>query len=940
MYVNIAGIKTNLTQLKHLISQRKPLVVCLAESHITDDLETWEIDIEGYQWVSTNSSSKHTGGCIIYIKEEVKFKTVLSNVLYMNTWITGIEVMISKQKIYIFTVYHSPNSSDLEFLERLEEILSEWAVNKGHILLVGDFNINMARKSTYSNRLQDIIKQHCLYQLVDGFTRITPTCKSIIDLVITNQKNLRVKVHLTPKITDHSLITVQFDSHFAITELTRKTRNFKNFDGLRFQFDLMEQDWNPNSSDIDVVSDILVTSMLTCLDRHAPEKEIYIQTKWACNEWINEEIKLAISERDRKYRRAVITDNEEDWKEYRIKRNAVVSLERRQQREYYTKKIDSNRNKPQDMWKTIKKLLGKNKITRKSGIEFENELCIKDGCIADNFNGYFLSSINKIAQSCKKTNYRDVIVQQIQKIDQGFHKFQLVDMAKLRKIIGSMANKKSSTDGINTEILKLCFEIIGNRFLQVINNSLEHGTFPKKWKRSLVIPIEKKTNTIKHDEFRPINMVPSYEKLIEKVVHEQVMKYIESSDLLTIFQSGFRKNHCCESAIQSVIVNWKSAINSKKVIGVIFLDLKRAFETVDRELLMIKLERMGFGGIVLKWFGNYLSERSQQVKYGEAISTERGTTYGVPQGTVLGPVLFVLYINDIVKHVKRCKIQLFADDALLYVIGDKAEEVIKILNDDLVILLKWLDNNNMKVNISKTKAMIIRNKYAETYTDPSQSVHVYMNNDKIDQVAEYKYLGIIIDENLSFSSHAAYVSNKVARKVNMLRRIGQNLTQYTKHVIYQTIISPHFSYCSTVLFLLSKTELDVLQRKQNQALRTILKASRYTNIKSMLRQLNLLGVRQMIVLNTMVFIYKMLHGMLPAHLLDHCKFVRDVHEHNTRSCNDFYVSTVSTNYAQNDLFHSGLVVYNALPREVKECEDVSKFKKECRKYVVENVDII
>ena len=201
--------------------------------------------------------------------------------------------------------------------------------------------------------------------------------------------------------------------------------------------------------------------------------------------------------------------------------------------------------------------------------------------------------------------------------------FKQLEMRQLRKHVKQLKNKQSSVDGINMKILKSSFQSIGDRYLQLINNSLNTGTFPQNWKKSTVIPIEKKCNTILCEEFRPINMVPSYEKLLEVVVNEQVIEYVEQNNILSEFQAGFRKNNSCESALQTILFNWKNALDNKLIIGAVFLDFRRAFETIDRQLLILKMKKYGFGPTVIKWIEEYLSNRTQVTKYNNCISSEK-----------------------------------------------------------------------------------------------------------------------------------------------------------------------------------------------------------------------------------------------------------------------------------------------------------------------------
>ena len=370
------------------------------------------------------------------------------------------------------------------------------------------------------------------------------------------------------------------------------------------------------------------------------------------------------------------------------------------------------------------------------------------------------------------------------------------------------------------------------------------------------------------------------------------------------------------------------------MIGVVFLDFKRAFETINRQLLVLKLKKYGLGQIILKWFDDYLSNRVQVTKYGET-SKPRKTVYGVPQGTVLGPTLFILYINDLVKIVQKCKIQLFADDTVIYVMGNNAQEIQDTLNFEINKVYEWLNNNCLQLNITKTKSMLIRN----CRLNITINLNVKINNVMIEKVHKFKYLGCIIDENLAFSDHCKYITNKIAKKVNLLGRMSKTLSPWAKLIIYKTIIAPHFYFCSTLLFLINRAEMEELQKTQNKALRIILNCNRYTRRTDMLNCTGLLSVRQTIMCNTLIFIYKILNQLVPKNLLDKCKFVREVHEHNTRSRNNFYLAKMNNNYHQNNIFHKGLKQYNELPECIKNSKTLSEFRRDCRQYVKEIVPI-
>ena len=396
------------------------------------------------------------------------------------------------------------------------------------------------------------------------------------------------------------------------------------------------------------------------------------------------------------------------------------------------------------------------------------------------------------------------------------------------------------------------------------------------------MPIEKIDNTILYNEFRPINILPPYKKLLEIIVKEQLLVFIEVNNILTKHQVGFRKSNSCETALQSVLVKWKSAINDKKNVGVVFFDFRRAFEIIDRDVLLKKLEKIGLRGTVLQWFRSYLSNRKQAVKFGNNISSSQEVQYGVPQGSVLGPILFLLYINDIAKVVQDCQIQMFADDTLLYCVGDDINVINGILNNELENIYEWLGRNSLNSNLEKTKCMVRKNKYCD-----SKSLNIVINNNVVENVAEFEYLGVIIDTNLSFSRHCEYVAKKVSKKVSFLSRMGKFLSTRTKLLVYKTIIAPHFAYCPTIMYMFSNNEFHTLQVIQSKVLRSILSCDRYTRVSGMLENLKVLSVKQSVMLNVFIFIYKLLNNMLPKHMLEFCTFVFNIHDYNTRDHQNF-----------------------------------------------------
>lgn len=419
-------------------------------------------------------------------------------------------------------------------------------------------------------------------------------------------------------------------------------------------------------------------------------------------------------------------------------------------------------------------------------------------------------------------------------------------------------------------------------------------------------------------------MLSSISKIMEKIVQNQLSKYFEDNNLLHETQSGFRKNHCCESLLNLVVSQWKMEVAEKKCVIAVFIDLKRAFETINRNILLQKLEKYGVKGIELQWFQSYLSNRSQRTKCGNYASTQVPINLGVPQGAVLETLLFLIYINDMQKVLIKSKVCMFADDALVYISGKNPDECVRNLNDELKKIERYLKMNKLKINANKTKTMILNGNTEE---------NIYIEGVQIEKVEEIKYLGIIIDKNLKFESHFNYVCKKASKKIAFLRRIRYKLSTITAINIYNTTIKPHFEYCSTLLFLGNQQMKARLQKLQNRGMRCILRCHALTHITEMLNKLQWLSINQRLVMNALIFIFKIKNGLLPNYMRRYLVYVSDVQPYNLRNVNDFRLTYSSTNFCQNLLFYNGLKLFSEMPDDLKCENNFFIFKRKITAYV-------
>ena len=351
------------------------------------------------------------------------------------------------------------------------------------------------------------------------------------------------------------------------------------------------------------------------------------------------------------------------------------------------------------------------------------------------------------------------------------------------------------------------------------------------------------------------------------------------------------------------------------------MDFKRAFETINRNKLLIKLSKYGINGNELNWFDEYLRNRQQRTLFQGSTSPNIFNDHGVPQGSVLGAILFIIYINDIKKALKYCDIKLFADDTLIYIHGKDINILTERINEDLAQIEIWMNENDLKLNTTKTKVMIIGNNIIND--------DIKINNTILEIVNEYKYLGVIIDNKLKFDKYARYICNKMAQKTNILARIQNKLNYINKIQIYKSIIAPYIEFCSSILFMCNDTDIERIQKIQNRAMRIILKMPKTTPINIMLNMLQWLNVRERIMLKILIFIHKIIQEKTPSYLSENIE--RNTERTNYRLRNFDQLTHLMGNKekTRNSIFIKGIVHYNRLPREVRMSNNMIQFRKGC-----------
>jgi len=916
--LNVQGFLKHKDEIENvLLGEFRPDIMGFTETHVTNAVENHELEIDGYACVRGDSETSRTGGVLLYVDKLIKFETMATENCERNWWTVTVKISDKHYRGSLMLVYHSPSGSDASFIDFLEETCNNNLLN-GSVIIMGDFNIDMKAKNYCQNKLIRIMNSVGLKQLVNEPTRIVNT-----------SEELEVVVRHEPKITDHSIVVLYWN--VKVKEAENRTiicRNYKRMNVEKFM-EMIDNSVNViEDNNVDALANSIVNAIVKCLDKVAPREKIILRNKIQGKQWFSDEIRQLIKQRDETYKLARTGKSEQTWKLYRQLRNGVVDECRKAKRVYLESKLDKNKKNPKRMWGSLKELLNGNKYNNNIYREIQYGTLLYNNIyeMANIFNKYFVDSL---LTTTDDDHNRDLEMNKY--TDSEFEVFSVISVDKLREIVYKLENKSGTEEGITVEIMKKVVMVADTKICYLLNRSLEEGTFPNKWKEAIVVPIPKIQKTKKVEEFRPINKLPIYEKILEIIVHNQLVEYMENNNLLEECQSGFRARHSCETALQWVVSDWKKSIGEGKMIGVVFLDLRRAFELVDRDILLKKMEWYGIKGVVLSWFKSYLENRSQRVKLNGILSDPIAVNLGVPQGSVLGPLLFLLYINDLTKTVcGKCVIRLFADDALIYTTGYASQEINDNINEQMRRIEKWLKINRLQLNISKTKVMLVRGVRKKVM---ERNIDIKFKNTVLEVVSEIKYLGVIIDKNLNFAAHVNYLGKKIGSKLGVLRRISTNLTPYMRCVVYKAIIAPLFEYCSSILLCLSDTNMQYLQKLQNKGMRIILRCNIRVRIKDMLEALQFMSVKERIVYNVCILIHKMVTGQCPSYLKNKIELVGTESGVQTRQRGTLLISRCKTREEQKILLYEGFKWYNNLPNEIKKESRLQSFRRALVPYI-------
>jgi exonuclease III len=902
-------------------------------SHNTTSAQLFDAIPHGFTFISTprpildsNTSSIVGGGTAFLIREPCKLLSS-PTATFKSFELSTVTIKLPHSNLAVYNIYRPPLSPAKsrhsvpfsQFLEDFQTLISTISTTPHEFVITGDFNIHVD-DLTDSNSIQFLsLLDHA--NLTQHVSFPTHRQSHTLDLVITSANStLSPTVTFMPvSPTDHfpviSSLNISASPPAPITKCF--IRSIRSININHFCLDILSSRLitHPPSELSDLV-DCYNSTLSDLLNKHAPLKSKIIRTK-AANPWYTpalKKLKLAKRHLERVWSRS---HSSEDHKNLRTATNHYHAAIIKAKRAYNSTLISSSLTNPRHLWNNINKILHRSSMPVLPSYESLSSL-------SQSFATFFSDKIHKLHTTLLSNHTRVSPHVPPPFTPPNFSSFTCVTTDEVSKLLSQSPDTYCDLDPIPTSLLKQFSHILLPTITNIINLSISTGVFPDQFKSCSVHPLLKKSNLDKDNlsNYRPISHLSFLSKLTERVVKLRLVDYLSNNNLLNSFQSAYIKHHSTETALLSVHDHIIRAISHQQVTCLTLLDLSAAFDTIDHSILLERLSSwFGISSTALSWIKSYLLNRSFSVNIENSKSSVFQLLYGVPQGSVLGPLLFILYTTPLSTVISNSSANhhLFADDTQLFLSFSAADFAYNIthLENTISNVSNWMSSNFLSLNPSKTEFLIIG--LPQQLSKLNSPIIHLPNNVTLSPVTSARNLGVIFDNNLTFSQHISAISKSCFLNIRDLRRIRNTIDQTTACTIATSLIHSKIDYCNSLLLNLPATQTNRLQLVLNSAARAVTKTPKFHHITPILKSLHWLKINERIQYKVLSLTYKSLQTGHPSYLRSLLSFTPN---RSTRSSSLITLNrptnTSRLRISNRSFSHCAPVLWNNLPPDLRQ----------------------
>ena len=903
--MNIKSLNEHFDELQVFLQtlERKPIAICLSETWLKNSAKTAQ-HIRNYHKPISQAFVNKASGVTVYIRKDCRCQPIL-----ISTQIENVTVMVTGKntnKFILCCIYNSPSLSKDILLQDIDKLLTKLGDKCIPVYVVGDMNLDLLKQWAVKEKYLETLQYYGFEQLIKEPTRVQQDSKTLVDHVLvksTDEDKIQSGVIKTT-ITDHYSTFVKLPFVVNTNSVKKKKLTFLTDDEQKVKF-LSELKALINEEEI------LATNVQDGTE-NVLEKIISVSANYTKEyskssgnskpPWYSNFLKNQILKRDKHYQSYLKNKTIENEVKYKDMKRKVKKLLQSAKKEYYGNLFRLSIADKRVFFKKLNHLVKEDRNNAQiQSVIYKGEEFFEDATICEKFNEYYVNVAANLLRDLEPIN-AGLCKEALN--DNAFSMFlKPTNPAEVSKIISGLRNNKTpGFDGITAEVLKLSNEILSPVLSELINRSFERGIFPDCLKLAKVTPIPKSGNDREVSNFRPISILPVISKVFERAMYTRVYHYFERFHLFKSSQFGYRRKRSTVDAIIQIIEKVRD--DDQFLCNCLFLDLSKAFDTLDHERLIMKLERYGVRGPASKWFESYLEGRKQFVQINDAMSQSKVLNTGVPQGSILGPLLFLIYMNDLENICTFLFPTFFADDTNLRISTSKGNYNEDQINDELSVIEEWFKMNKLILNGSKTKRLSFRSRL---------SFPLFLQKSPLEETDSLKYLGVTLDKNLNFDEHIKDLSRKLGKHIAIVSRLRHFVTREVLLDYYMFYVKPVIQYGILVYggtYFGKLEKISILQRKFFR----LLFFKRYTdNIDAQLCMNNVLTVKQLYFYEIVKFALRSIRKELPTEDTNNM-FVRKDHTQNTRSAffSSFVLPLANNNWKKFSLKYRGSRVLNFL----------------------------